>query len=316
MTTAVANQNTALSETSSSTLTPTQVELIKNSIAKGASNDELQIFLHLANRYNLDPFAKEIWCIKLSANDPAIIMASRDGYLKIANNSPSFNGIRSGVVKANDHFRPANLQGEVEHVLAKGDRGDILGAYAIVFRKDWVYPVYQWVEFSEYKGSSPPWRKYPSAMIQKVAESMALKRAYSISGLVTQEEMDVQEAPPVYATAVPVESASQQATVLQATVINPAPTPAPQAAPAPPPQPETPAEPITGRQKAVIKSLLNNPAFTEERKAKALELLDGLTKEQADKTIGAMEAAIKKAQADKRNGEPEAVEAEELPAAA
>ncbi len=33
--------------------------------------------------------------------------------------------------------------------------------------------------------------QYPSAMILKVAESMALKRAFSVSALVSREEMEV-----------------------------------------------------------------------------------------------------------------------------
>ena len=45
-------------------LTPAQIELVKRTVAKGATDDELQMFLHLANKYNLDPFAKEIWFIK------------------------------------------------------------------------------------------------------------------------------------------------------------------------------------------------------------------------------------------------------------
>ncbi len=44
--------------------------------------------------------------------------------------------------------------------------------------------------FNEYnKGGRGVWGQYPSAMIVKVAETMALKRAFSISGLVTEEEI-------------------------------------------------------------------------------------------------------------------------------
>jgi len=47
------------------------------------------------------------------------------------------------------------------------------------------------VNFQEYyKPAGNIWKTYPSAMILKVAESIALKKAFSINGLVTQEEMD------------------------------------------------------------------------------------------------------------------------------
>ena len=42
-------------------LTAEQIELMKRTVAKGATDDELRMFLHLAHKYDLDPFAKEIW---------------------------------------------------------------------------------------------------------------------------------------------------------------------------------------------------------------------------------------------------------------
>ncbi|MEM7789271.1 MAG: RecT family recombinase [Bacteroidota bacterium] len=169
-------------------LSPDQVALIKATVAKGASDNELKLFLHLAQTYGLDPFAKEIWCIKYG-NNPATIFTSRDGYLKIANGHPAFEGIAGDVVRQADTFEVTS--GEVRHTYAAGDRGPIVGAYAQVFRSDRRVPAYVFAPFAEYNaGKNPTWRNYPSAMILKVAEAMALKRAFSISGLVTREELD------------------------------------------------------------------------------------------------------------------------------
>ena len=181
-----------------SQLTDDQVTLIKQTVAKGASDNELQLFLHLAQTYGLDPFAKEIWCIKYG-NNPATIFTSRDGYLKIANGHPAFDGIAGDVVYRADTFEV--VSGDVRHTYAAGDRGPILGAYAQVFRRDRRVPAYVFAPFAEYNaGKNPTWRNYPSAMILKVAEAMALKRAFSISGLVTREELaasdDEAPAPP------------------------------------------------------------------------------------------------------------------------
>ena len=41
----------------------------------------------------------------------------------------------------------------------------------------------------DYDRGAGVWQQFPHAMIVKVAEAMALKRAFSISGLVTQEEI-------------------------------------------------------------------------------------------------------------------------------
>lgn len=163
-----------------------QIETIKKTVAVGASNEELDMFLSIAGTYDLNPFLKEIWCIKMGGK--AIITTSRDGYLKIANRNPSYDGMVSDVVHAGDKFVRQGT--EINHAYSGSDRGPIIGAYALVYRKDRRVPTYFFAPFDEYcKKDNGTWRQYPSAMIIKVAESMALKRTFSISGLVTQEEM-------------------------------------------------------------------------------------------------------------------------------
>lgn len=189
-------------------MSPEQVAVIKQTVAQNATDAELAMFLELANRYQLDPFAREIWCICETKNGqrttnsdgtmkPAQIMASRDGYLAIANRHPQFDGMESDVVCEGDTF--IRKGGQVEHSYG-AKRGAIIGAYALVYRKDRTRPAYFFAQWSEYgarnAGNSwSPWSKYASAMNTKVAEAMALKRAFSISGLVTEEEMGMTDAP-------------------------------------------------------------------------------------------------------------------------
>ena len=45
-------------------LTQAEVDLVKNHIAKGASDEELQFCLGVARRYKLDPFRGQIWFVK------------------------------------------------------------------------------------------------------------------------------------------------------------------------------------------------------------------------------------------------------------
>lgn len=184
-----------------------QIELVKRTVAKGSTDDELQMFLYLAQKYGLDPFRKEIWFIKRAKknadgkydyeNAESVIMTSRDGYLKIAQSDPDFDGVKSFVVKEGDHFEIDAMTDQVVHRFGM-KRGKIMGAWAIAYHKK-RKPVICFVEFDEYKGTGPIWSKYPSAMIQKVAEVFVLKRQYSINGLVTQEEIEtnIPEAPRV-----------------------------------------------------------------------------------------------------------------------
>ena len=188
-----------------------KIEVIKNTVAKGADNNELEMFLHLAKQYNLDPLNKEIWFIKRAkkqkigntwdypklpngeidySNAETTIMTSRDGYLKIAHQHPEFSELNSMEIRENDDFHYNALTKEIRHnITAK--RGRITGAWAMCKRTD-MAPAFIHVDFMEYKnavGKSNTWDKYPSAMIRKIAEVIVLKRQFNISGLVTSEEM-------------------------------------------------------------------------------------------------------------------------------
>jgi phage recombination protein Bet len=168
--------------------TPEQIETIKRTVAVGASDHELAMFITLAQKYQLDPFAKEIWFIKHDGRP--VIMTSRDGYLTVANREPTYRGIMSFPVCENDEFEIDAPNYAVKHKMNMKDRGAIVGAWARV-EDERKHPFVCYVSMEEYRGNSPVWRKYPSAMIQKVAEAFALKRMYNISGLVTKEELDV-----------------------------------------------------------------------------------------------------------------------------
>lgn len=154
----------------------------------GATEDEFKMFIHIAETYYLDPLNKEIWFFRDEDNKP-VIMTSRDGYLKIANRNPHYDGLVSDVIKVNDKF--IRKSEGIEHVYGGVNRGNIIGAYALVYRKDRKYPFYAFASFQEYNAATSIWNQYPSAMILKVAESMALKKAFSISGLVSYEELEI-----------------------------------------------------------------------------------------------------------------------------
>lgn len=171
-----------------------QVELVKRTVAKGSTDDELKMFLYLSQKYNLDPFAKEIWFIKYK--DTPTIMTSRDGYLKIAQNNPDYEGLISFAVCEGDEFSIDAANYSVSHRFG-AKRGKVIGAWARCDRKG-RNPQICFVPFSEYAGTSNIWKQYPSAMIQKVAEVFVLKRQFTISGLVTTEELSAGETTTTY----------------------------------------------------------------------------------------------------------------------
>ena len=187
-----------------------QINTIRETVAKGATDTELKMFLHLCQKYNLDPFLKEIWFVKRAKKTKdkngnwdyrrlpdgnidytgaeTMIMTSRDGYLRVAQDDINFNGIKSFTVKEGDVFEVDAQTDQIVHKFGL-KRGRILGAWSAVYHKQ-RRPVICFAEFSEYNDDkSTTWKKYPSAMIMKVAEVFALKRQFGISGLTTQEEL-------------------------------------------------------------------------------------------------------------------------------
>jgi phage recombination protein Bet len=168
------------------------LEHIKKMVAQAATDDEFKAFMYLCNAYNLDPLKKEIYFIKYSGR--STVITSRDGYLKIANLNENFNGIESELVYQGDVLTKRDdgsllITYGAEHLLF--DKSKLTGAFCNVFRKDRAKSTTVFVSIKEYyKKDAPIWQQYTNAMILKVAEAMALKRAFAISGLVTKEEIE------------------------------------------------------------------------------------------------------------------------------
>lgn len=144
--------------------------LLRNVIAKGCSEPEFKLLMYMANTYGLDPLLKQIWAVKRNENTPALIFAGRDGMLAIAHRSGQFDGMQSGVVYDDDR-KP-------------------ISAWCEIWRKDMSHSFKTEVPFSEYNTGFSVWKTNPSAMILKVSEAVCLRKAFSVSGLYSPEEID------------------------------------------------------------------------------------------------------------------------------
>jgi hypothetical protein len=73
-----------------------QIALIKRQVCVGATDDELKMFLHQAQRSGLDPLARQIYAIK--RNGKMTIQTSIDGFRVVAQRSGQYAGqlVRGG----------------------------------------------------------------------------------------------------------------------------------------------------------------------------------------------------------------------------
>jgi len=167
-----------------------QIELIKRTVAKGASDDELKLFLHLASRYDLDPFTRQIWFIKYG--DDAHIFTGRDGFLHIAHRSGAFNGMQTTLREEPIGFE-IKFYNKREKKVEVLKRPSQFVAVCTVYRKDMSEPFVCEVWESEYSTGQGLWPTKRRVMIQKVAEASTLRRAFDISGLYLPEEVSENE---------------------------------------------------------------------------------------------------------------------------
>lgn len=170
-----------------------QIDVVKSTVAKGTTDMELAYFLSVAKSYELSPFKKEVWCYKDNKGN-LLVFAGRDGHLAAAQKDLRWNGIASSEVRAKDTFSADIPNGKINHLYGFGDRGEIVGAYAICRPKGCEIATIEVVAFDVYNKGYNTWKSDPAAMIKKVAETHCLKKAYGLSGLASEYDFEVDQA--------------------------------------------------------------------------------------------------------------------------
>lgn len=164
--------------------TQDQIDLIKKQIAPNASKDELSLFLYQCKRTGLDPLTRQIYCIHRGGR--MTIQTSIDGFRVIAERSGTYAGQDEPIWVDDEKGVPVKCTVTVYRFAPNGQR----------------YPAGVGVAyFKEYYPNPANLQKtMPHTMISKVAEALALRKAFpqDLSGLYTNDEM--QQASPVTET--------------------------------------------------------------------------------------------------------------------
>lgn len=169
-----------------------KVQLLKDTFCKGATDNELELFILTANRTGLDPFSKQCWAVKrwdsALGRESMAFQTGIDGFRVIANRSDKYAGQLGPYWCGKDGVWKDVWLDTVPPIASK------VG----VIRSDFKEPLWAVAKFSSYAAKKKDgsltkfWSQMPDLMIAKVAECLALRKAFpqDLSGIYSNDEMD------------------------------------------------------------------------------------------------------------------------------
>ncbi|GAG01287.1 unnamed protein product [marine sediment metagenome] len=170
----------------------TKLELIKRTICRSATDDELQLFVHACKRTGLDPFMRQIFAVKRwdssMKREVMTIQTGIDGYRLIADRTGRYAPGRDTEFGYDDK---GNLQWSKAYVKKMTPDGQWHEISATAF----------WSEYVQTTREGKPtafWMKKGHIMLSKCAEALALRKTFpaELSGIYTKEEMAQEISPP------------------------------------------------------------------------------------------------------------------------
>ena len=159
-----------------------QVQILRDSFANGANEQEFAVLLEIARARRLNPILRQIYFVQRWNGERGRMVWEAQ---------VSIDGLRAQAQ------RTGLYDGQDEPEFETAESGLPALARVRVYRKDWSRPavgVARWEEYAQTKkdGSlTRAWSSMPFVMLGKCAEALAIRKAFpeDTSGLYTPEEM-------------------------------------------------------------------------------------------------------------------------------
>ena len=167
--------------------TADEIQLIKDTVARGTDDLQFKLFLYQARAVGLNPLAKQIHAVlrynQNTGKQDMAIQTGIDGYRLIA--------ARTGCYAGSDEPRFKELEKGIYPISCAVTVYKVVGGVRCPFTA-----AAFWNEY--YPGDGKHgffWRKMPHGQLAKCAEALALRKAFpaELSGLYTHEEMQQAE---------------------------------------------------------------------------------------------------------------------------
>jgi phage recombination protein Bet len=178
-----------------------EIALIKDTVCRGSTDNELKLFLYQCARTGLDPLSRQIHAVKRwdasLQREAMAIQTGIDGYRLIADRTERYAGSEDARFELDE-------------------KGGLFSATVTVWklvqgqRCPFTATAY-WSEYAQFKKDGTPnvfWKNRPRLMLSKCAESLALRKAFpqELSGVYTHEEMGTEMIEEAEAEPVKIES--------------------------------------------------------------------------------------------------------------
>lgn len=183
-----------------------KLDLLKRTICVGSTDDEFALFVHVAQKMGLDPFARQIHAVKrynsAAGKEVMSIQVGIDGYRATAQKTGEYAG-------SDDYKFDEGLS---QSEMLQANRKRPVTATATVWRivKGTRCPFTATAGFEEYKATKKDgtlnlfWQNRPFLMLGKCAEALAMRKGFpaELAGTYTNDEMEqageatVSSAPP------------------------------------------------------------------------------------------------------------------------
>lgn len=163
-----------------------KIKLLKDTICKGSTNEELQLFIHACKRCGLDPFMKQIHAVKRwdsnAHREVMSIQTGIDGYRLIAERTGRYVPGRETTYQYDSNGSLTSATAYIKKLAGDGSWHEVS---ATAF----------WSEYVASKKDGTPtnmWATKPHVMLGKCAEALVLRKAFpaDLSGIYTAEEME------------------------------------------------------------------------------------------------------------------------------
>ena len=169
-----------------------QINLIKRTVARGASDDELKLFIQVCKGANLNPFLKQVFLVprwdSKEGREIRAIQVSIDGFRSIAEESGGYAGNEDAVYDGEETI----TYGKDKKTVVVPNTAKVT-VYKMVEGQRYPFTATaRWPEYYPGERMGFQWHIRPYLMLGKCAEALALRKAFPklLSGMYAQEEMD------------------------------------------------------------------------------------------------------------------------------